>query len=234
MKILPDNHSMNEDRKFFPDGRMREYLGNSIVSMLDPQSPIFRMAVWAQANLKSLPFSDGLVFLAPSSFHMTVLDLICDQDRCNAHWTNLFPLDTPLLDIETTFQENLKEIDLSLSVSMVFEEVYWNSAIGLGLRPSDQANQNKLRAFRNKIGMALGVRRPNHENYRFHITLAYPLIEEKGHHRESWKRKTASIEAHLDSDLETILFSKAELRFFSDMDHFFLDPRRNLASQICV
>ena len=89
--------------KFYEDGTVRQFPGNTIICFADPQSQAFQEAEWAQQQLLRESYADKFAILPPSSFHMTVLDLICDQVRETEKWSSHLSLDAPLEEVDQHF-----------------------------------------------------------------------------------------------------------------------------------
>ena len=65
----------------------------------------------------------------------------------------------------------------------------------------------------------MGVRRPNHENYRFHITLGYTRIVTEGEAEERRQALKAKMEELLAQQPE-FLTTQAYMAYFDDMYAF--------------
>ena len=86
--------------KFHADGSARSFPGSSIVSMVPPDSRLYRELCWIRERCREEPFAKKLAFLPPSSFHMTLVDLVCDQVRVPEHWSASIPLGCPLDEVD--------------------------------------------------------------------------------------------------------------------------------------
>ncbi|MCX7668926.1 MAG: DUF1868 domain-containing protein, partial [Anaerolineae bacterium] len=103
-------YTFHVGEKFHPDGRPRSYPGSTVISFIDPASPIYHAGIQLQTELQALPFGHKFALLPPSSFHMTVFSLICDQQRVQELWTSQLPLDAPLAETDRFFIEAVTPI----------------------------------------------------------------------------------------------------------------------------
>jgi len=62
-------------RKFHADGTPRSFVGNTIISFVEPDSPIFQLAEWVQTQIQLLPYARKFALLPPSSFNNRKSDL---------------------------------------------------------------------------------------------------------------------------------------------------------------
>jgi hypothetical protein len=161
--------------KFNADGSPRPYPGSTIICFADPTSRIYQAGERLQAALLALPFAHKFGLLPPSSFHMTVFSLICDQRRTQAEWTAHLPLDAPLDAVDQYFIRALAPVVPPSSFRMVMTYLGgWG--LSFRLSPADEATAVALQTYRNQASAASGVRYPDHDTYQFHLTLAYQLM----------------------------------------------------------
>lgn len=222
-----DSFTSAVGQKFHPDGRVRTFPGNTIISFVPPDSPIFAHTSWVQAQIQALPFAHKFGFLPPSSFHMTVMELLCDQVRVPERWSAQLPLDTPLPQLDNFFTERVPPIPPPAALQMRFVEVTQYTAT-LNLTPADEETAVSLQTYRNQIAAATGVRFPDHDSYQYHISTAYRLIN-----------LTTAEETQLAATLQPIndtlrtrfgLFAPPppQLTFFDDMFAFYPVDQQHL------
>jgi hypothetical protein len=162
-------------RKFYADGTARRFPGNTIICFVDPESPLGQAASAFQAALHAQPWGAKFALLPPSSFHMTVMDLLCDQVRVAERWSPHLPLDAPLPATDAFFLERVPAVPLPTLRTMRVDSIYTGFGLMLMLEPTDAATEAALRGYRDAIASATGVRHPDHNSYGFHMSLGYRL-----------------------------------------------------------
>ena len=186
------NYTTEIGRKFHADGRVRTFAGNTIICFVPPDSHVFRLAEWVQMQVRSCTFAHKFAFLPPDSFHMTVMELLCDETRNAERWTSALPLDAPLAVTDDYFIKTVPTVAPPAAIRMRFVETTRKS-FTINLRPADAETAQALRTYRDGVAAVTGVRAPDHDQYQFHISLAYRLIH-----------LTAAEEAALDQLLTTV------------------------------
>ena len=109
-------------RKFYADGRPRPFAGNTIISFVPPDSPVFHLGVWVQTQIRELPYAHKFALLPPGSFHMTVMELLCDEVRVPANWTPRLPLDASLAQTDQFFINALADMPPPAAMRLRFRE----------------------------------------------------------------------------------------------------------------
>lgn len=218
-------------RKFHMDGSVRTFAGNTVISFVAATSHTYQLAKWVQDQVRQLPFSHKFALLPPSSFHMTVMELLCDEVRTSERWIASFPLDAPLIDTDAFFLNTIPQIDPPTEIQMQFAEMTrWSCAINV--KPANALTARALRAYRDMIATKTGVRAPNHEQYQFHISLAYRLIELTDDEEAVLDTLLHTVEAHLHEKFGFFRPERPQLTFFDDMFRFAtVDERHTLATR---
>jgi len=171
---MSSEYTFHVGEKFHPDGTARSYPGATVICFVDPASAAYRAGEALQAELAALPFGHKFGMLPPSSFHMTVFSLICDQRRTPEEWSSLRPLDTPLTEMDQFFIETVTPIAPPPRLRMVMTFIGgWG--MSLRLSPADEQTYFALKNYREMLSRATGIRHPDHIWYEYHMTLAYSL-----------------------------------------------------------
>lgn len=214
--------------KYHPDGTVRRFPGCSIVCRLSPLMPQYARLEWVQAYSKDEFFAKKLAFLPPDSFHMTVFDLICDQRRVPDSWSDSIALDAPLAEAEATITAALEELDIpTRRFRMRFGGLGpFHTTLHVLLDPADWATRKALASFREEIFRVTGVRHATHDDYRFHVSLAYLLRPLSTQDKSDFLSFTAEVEARLESVFSILRLGQPELVLFDDMHDFVHAPRR--------
>ncbi len=161
--------------KFLPNGQPRSYPGNTIISLIahdSEEADTLRACVETVAPAIGQFFS----FLPSASWHMTVIELLCDEVRATEFWSRFLPLDAPLQLADEVFSRAVGAVKAPASFDMRFRCLSSTTgALGLLLDPADSDTAASLASYRERISEVCGVRFPEHDRYQFHITLAYEI-----------------------------------------------------------
>lgn len=168
-------------RKFYSDGRVRPFRGNTIVCHVDQQGPnsaFFEALLDIYRQFPSLRSAPKITALPPSSYHMTIFGGANHPERRPGLWPASIPLDTPIEECTRILGERLKKAGLG-SVAPIRMRVDKSDAaegekpFTIRLLPIDDLENHRLRTLRNRLSEILEIRAPDHDAYRFHVTLAY-------------------------------------------------------------
>lgn len=210
--------------KFNADGSVRTFPGNTIISLLDPMTEVFARSRHAQESLNGIAIARCLTLLPDVSLHMTAIEGVCDQVRRPELWTSRLPLDAPLEAVDDLFEHEWKDIPPLGRVEMTFSHLRIGGGVGIGLVPTGEDDNQRIRAWRDLVGQRLGLHFPNHGTYEFHISLAYgvfvPTQEEQDSLR-AWKR---AFDSTCMRQRFTFVVPEPSLTFFDSM--FFFDTAR--------
>ncbi|WP_056152081.1 DUF1868 domain-containing protein [Duganella sp. Leaf126] len=161
--------------KFNPDGSAAHYPGNSIICHVDRRSENFMALLDIHCALMRSGMLHRIAPLPPASYHMTVFNGVSYPARRQA-----FPADLPA-DADDTFCNEwllakLKRFDLATELPLRMRALPLNrqsNPYNIQFAPVDAAEDRKLRRLRDRLAETLHYRLPDHETFRFHVTLHY-------------------------------------------------------------
>ncbi|TWB29799.1 DUF1868 domain-containing protein [Nitrospirillum bahiense] len=170
-------------RKFWPDGRVKPFPGNTIVCHLPQQgenAEAFGTLLDIYREAPAHAFSHKITLLPPSSYHMTVFGGANDAERKPGLWPATIPLDAPIEECDRLLGDRLRAftLDCALPLRMMVDPAEPGANEGpltMRLLPADAAEDRKLRRLRDRLSACLEIRAPDHDRYHFHITLAYQI-----------------------------------------------------------
>jgi len=189
--------------KFNRDGTARTFPGNTVISKIGSDMPVYAALVEAQNRLKSLECAQKYAFLPPASFHMTVIEGLCDQVRKPKNWTTKLALDLPLVDTNKFLIDLFPLITPPDLVEMRIAGRGGTGVLMIMLEPADKESMIAMTAYRDRFADETGIRFPGHDDYKFHISLAYNLIELT----ESEERQLTQTYASVLHDISTTIGS---------------------------
>ncbi|MBB6250993.1 DUF1868 domain-containing protein [Nitrospirillum iridis] len=199
---LPPRRPRDVGRKFWPDGRVKPFPGNTIICHLPQQgehAEAFNALLDIYREAPAHAFSRKITLLPPSSYHATIFGGANDAERKPGLWPGTIPLDTPMEECNRLLGERLRAFKLECALPLRMTVDLAEPAAGEGpltirLLPVNNAEERKLRDLRDRLSTCLDIRAPDHDRYRFHITIAYQMdwltAEEDGVFRDllrQWK-----------------------------------------------
>ncbi|WP_018753847.1 DUF1868 domain-containing protein [Paenibacillus sanguinis] len=161
--------------KFYPDGRAKDYLGNTIISFLNSELyNIYRESIKVMEALKNTELAQSYAFLPPSSFHVTILTLCREMDRGTPYWPRICSPEEEFIQIDKKLKETVEQIPKPQGIKM---EVDCCLPINIRLKPASAHDEQKIRDYRDRVSEAVGIRHAGHDEFAFHLTYSYQLYE---------------------------------------------------------
>lgn len=207
-------------RKFHADGSPCPFAGTTVISFIDVAMPIARMGAWLQEEIRQQPFADKFSMLPPSSFHMTVIQLLNDQDRTPQRWTPHLALTTPMDKICSFMRRRVAMVVPPATIAMRFTGIKRLGNLAFQLEPADDGVATTLCGYRNAVAEATGVCLPDHEHYQFHISLAYRLMLLTAGEQQQLDALCNRADSFVQQAAPCIMLSSPQCTFFTDMCHF--------------
>jgi len=166
-------------RKFDRDGRVLSFPGASIVCHVLSDSKISKLLREFTRTLKSASYAQSFVFLPDHSLHMTLFECVNDQNRDQSVWPAGIDLDTPLDVAVAKLADRLENYSAPEKLNLKPTHLSVDPKIGftlvLHLEPQTKADKSILEHIRNDFKNLLEISKPNHDSYKFHISLCYQL-----------------------------------------------------------
>lgn len=164
-------------RKFNADGSPCSFPGNTIISHIPLATPLSDALTAVRDTLAAGGYAPCLALLPPSSYHMTVFEGVTESSRRRGVWPADLPIDAPLAAAHRQLEQRLEgfALDCALPLRMRLDAFSLERDPGATIRllPLDEQENRKLRRLRDRLSARLRVRAPDHDEYGFHITLAY-------------------------------------------------------------
>lgn len=210
-------NAVGERRKFNEDGSFRPFPGNTIVCNLTESRVIEEIVRVQQAHASSLPFAHKFAWTPPESFHMTVIELLCHEHRKPELWSSFLDLDAPIEETDRFFAKVLEPLSFPGHFRMKVERLHKTT---IGVSPYDEAARQCLHEFREQVSRLAGVRFPNHDTYRFHISFGYQLIQLTPGEEKQFNQLQLDLSRSLVEKLGVIEMGTVEYTVFEDMTKF--------------
>lgn len=215
--------------KFYEDGTVRQFPGNTIICFVDPDSETFRLSVWLQEELRRQLPPPGIALLPVSSLHMTVFQLVVDEVRQPEKWSSHLPLDAPLADTDAFFMRVVPGVPAPGSFRMRYRRLkVEGSGISIRLEPADDEAESAIRQYRADLVAATGVRFPDHDDYEFHISLAYNILRRTDAQEAQLTAFVQRVDAIMQAAFGIFETGQPVLTFFDDMFRFVPAAQRHI------
>lgn len=207
--------------KFHEDGNLRHFPGNTIISHTRGIEPLHSHLIWIQDQYKQLSFATSkLSFLPPPSFHMTFFELLCDQVRKPEVWSSKLPLDAPLEETDRFFADALHSFDFPTDIHMRIDDLALTT---IRLSPVSEEHEAFLRGKRDELAEATGVRQPKHDQYGFHISMSYNLVQLTQEEKDEFQAFRERMLPVVQEKVGRFTLGTPEYVVFSDMGEFRAD-----------
>ena len=157
--------------RFDDGGTFLPQPGNTVVCHVVPDSRTAGALLAVRDALKTLPHGDRFAYTPPSSYHMTVFRGVIEGRREAGHWPADMPFDTPIEETTRHYRKRLA----AFSAPPFRMRMVSVTPLGLVLTGATDADESTVRAIRDGLVAPFGYREPDHEDYTFHVTLAYVM-----------------------------------------------------------
>lgn len=217
-------------KKFDKDGNVLHYPGNTVVADIVPGCSAYDVMSHLRQMVIDAGFADTLCLLPEDSYHMTVIRGLNDLIRKDTHWPAALPKDTPMEQVDDYISAAIARVGLPGPARMKFYKTLpQEGCILIQVVPADEAQEKILRDFRDRAATEIGLFLPQHDTYKFHISLGYRRILPEG---EDAKRFDALVEKMDEYIANQPVFETEPpyMAYYSDMMEFspVRLPRQNL------
>jgi hypothetical protein len=204
-------------KKFYEDGSVRRYPGNTVVADILPGCPAYDV----MSRLRQWVIDEGLeeylILLPEDSYHMTLFRGLNDQVRTETHWPSVLPKDAPMTAVDDHVTAAVEKAGLPGPARMRFDRVSVSkNCMIVCLQPADEEQNRILRQFRDRGAENVGIFFPKHETYTFHISLAYVRIVPEGEAAEKVEALKEKINAYI-ADQPEFYTAQPYMAYYDDM-----------------
>ena len=191
--------------------------GTTVVCHLDASAPAHRAVLAARAAIMALPGAESLIFTPAPSLHMTLFDGVLTTRRSADRWPADQPLDAPIGTVAAAQEARLAGFAPPPPFAVRATGIRPGGLFLDGATAEDAA---LMRAWRDALTAPLGLRHPDHDSYRFHMTFAYPTAWLSAAQARHWHGALAGILATLQQAAPVIPLNPPAFCVFEDMTHF--------------
>ena len=225
---FPSKYPPDVDSKFYADGRVHPFRGNTLVCHLAQQGPdaaCFDALLDVYRDAPAHGFTRKLALLPPSSYHMTVFGGANDKPRLRQSWPADLPLDMPLERCTEILKDRLEaaKISCALPIRMRVDPIQDpqnGRPLTMDLLPFDDAETAKLATVRRAISEATKIPIVEPDTYKFHISVGYSIAWLTPDESAQLKKTFADWARHVRERAPIIPLGAPEFCTFDDMYAF--------------
>lgn len=207
-------------KKFDENGNVLHYPGNTVVAKIGPGCSAYDVMLTLRQMVIDAGFEEELILLPKDSYHMTVFRGLNDYVRKDSNWPSVLPKDTPMTKVDDHVTNAVTKAGLPGPVRMKFDHVNASpGCIEIYLLPADAEQEKILRDFRDRAAEGVGVFFPKHDEYRFHISLAYVRVIPEGERAEQFDKLKVHMDDYISNQAE-FYTGQPYMAYFDDMMKF--------------
>ena len=207
--------------KFDQGGKPLYYPGNTVIADVEKDNPAYDVIHQVHVMLDCEKLAKFFIFLPEDSYHMTVIRGMNDKVREDGFWPPLLDRKDSMKLVDQYFEDRVKQVPVPEEIHMCFDHLSIDDHdVRVCLKPSDEKEDQKLRAYRDAVADALGFRLPGHEEYTYHITVAYMQYIPEQEEKKLVKEKVRLADQFLKEQPEFYL-SAPKASFYNDMLNFY-------------
>ncbi|QDZ00697.1 DUF1868 domain-containing protein [Nitratireductor mangrovi] len=199
------------------EGRFLPEPGNTIVCHVVAGSATAAALLAARDALKALPHGDRFTCTPPSSYHMTVFQGTIEGRRGPDYWPAGLSADMPIDDTTEWFAARLRGLPPAPSFRMRPVQM---TPLGLVVAGATDADEKAIRGWRDRLTALFDYRHPDHDEYVFHVTLAYQTAWLPADAGAAYRPALAEITRRIVEAAPTLELGPPEFCVFDDMKEF--------------
>ncbi|MCQ8278707.1 DUF1868 domain-containing protein [Acetobacteraceae bacterium KSS8] len=169
--------NVDHSGKFGPDGNVRTWRGDTIITPLPVSSPAFEPMLRINADV-TRRFRDTIAATPPSSYHMTIFGGADPNQRAHRRWPPGVALDAPIEVADAAIRRRVEQtrFDYPVPIRMVVDLADGlPETPGVFLQPETPAEGEVLYRLRRTLSDVTGIRPPDIDSFRFHMTFGYAV-----------------------------------------------------------
>jgi len=206
--------------KFNSDGTPIKYPGNTVIADVGKENPAYAVLHQISSRLRQVKFNDCFIFLPENSYHVTIIRGMNDNVRKSGFWPPELALDTPMDQVDDYFATAAGAVPVSADIRMKFVRLQINGDdVRVCLKPADMEQEQLLKDYRSQVAQRLGFQLPGHDEYIYHVTMAY-ILKLPG---SEYQHQLHEIEESINSCLreqDCFYLSRPCLAYYNDMMQF--------------
>ncbi len=191
--------------------------GNTVVCHLDVTDPAHGAVIEARARMRALPEADRFLATPVQSLHMTVFEGIIETRRAQDAWPRDLDRAASVDSVTQALMARFADFRAPPAFSVRVADLRPTGFVLQGATPEDVAC---MTAWRAALTAPFGFRNRNHDDYGFHMTIAYPVAWLSDEVLPVWEAEFRSILEFLAEAAPVIPLRPPAFCQFADMTHF--------------
>jgi hypothetical protein len=221
----PNTLPVGSRGKFYPDGSVHPFAGNTVISHLPAQCALRDATVVLHDALLAAPYGTKFATLPTDSYHMTVFSGVNDQGRTPTLWPSDIPIDIPIEECTRILNARLSSFktDSPMPIRMKIDQpgtIQYTGGCSLRLVPADESANRGVRRLRDQLSEVFRFRGTDHSTYEFHITIAYSIGGLTNGEGQAYRKLLTEHAESIESAAPVIELGLPEFCSFSDMYRF--------------
>lgn len=191
--------------------------GNTVICHLVDGSASERAVIEVRNRMLSMPDAGKLTFTPISSLHMTLFQGIIEYRRALPYWPLDVPLNTNIDEMTRLYLDRLNPFGGLGSFKIKVIDV---TPVGLTVTGASSEDEALIKKWRDALAVPFGYRHPDHDNYVFHITFAYPVDWLADERLPVWQELLDECLLYLERTAPIVEIHPPAFCSFNDMNHF--------------
>ncbi|RPH29327.1 DUF1868 domain-containing protein [Buttiauxella warmboldiae] len=207
--------------KFDENGNALPFVGNTVIVHITHTLLYLRLCDFHARLAQSALTNNLYSLLPPQSYHITLFDGACKKSEEGWYWPTNLPISASLQACTEFMVSKINENaivspELTFSVSAYKPVV---NTLAIIVQPSGDTVE-QVQVLRDKLSSALGIRRRNHYEYVYHITLGYLLRTPSPTEQEMLSTLLQQFISELTEEESILKLEKAELCQYESITAF--------------
>ena len=202
---------LDESGTFLPEP------GNTVVCHAVPGSLTHKAMIKVRDKLQALDSGGHFTWTPASSYHMTVYNGAIDSQREQHHWPADLPLDATIAQTTDYLIPRLRGFRPGAPFSVKLDRI---TPHGLRVSGATAKDEHIIREFRDRLTQPFGYRKPDHDSYGLHLTLAYAVRWLPPEACDIYLPALQQIAAAFQAEVPVLELGPADFCTFEDMNHF--------------
>lgn len=207
--------------KFDENGNALPFFGNTVIAHISHTLLYPRLCDFYTRLAQSALTNNLYSLLPPQSYHITLFDGACKKSEEGWYWPADLPISASLQTCTEFMARKIKENTIT-SPELTFSVNAYKPLVNtfaIIVQPTGDTVE-QVQVLRDNLSSAMGIRRRNHQEYVYHITLGYLLRTPSGAEQQLLATLLEQFVSELSEEEKMISLGKAELCQYENITAF--------------